>query len=119
MAGLFLLAFQLSQQWNFKWSDNNEESERIYFFALTRCFMMLFVVHFPLYVMRKEVQLHDPTVEVILRITYATFMGLTEPIVLIKFFPEYRTEFLNFFLRYSQNTKRTWQSAGKTLYFIV
>ncbi|CAD5219084.1 unnamed protein product [Bursaphelenchus okinawaensis] len=111
LAGFSLLVFQLLQNWSFKWSDNNEEAERFYFFVLTRCIMLLAVVHFPLYVLSSHINRQDPILEILLRIAYAVMFGLLEPITLFKLFPEYRTEFYSFFLRYSHNTKRTWQSA--------
>ncbi|CAD5226638.1 unnamed protein product [Bursaphelenchus xylophilus] len=73
--------------------------------------MLLAVVHGPLYLLEPYTKQQDQIVEIALRISYSVTFGVLEPLILFKVFPEYRTEFYNFFLRYSHNTKRTWQSA--------
>lgn len=39
-------------------------------------------------------------------------MGVIQPMILLKLFPDYRMEIKKFFCRNLNNNKRTWQSAG-------
>lgn len=96
-----------------RWSDNNEESVCYFYYAVMRALLTALTIHLPIWIFfRPKVETSD---EVCLRMFYAGIMGVIQPIILLKLFPDYWIEMKNFFLKYSQNTKRTWQSAGKIL----
>lgn len=108
LAAVILLFYQLTQEWQFKWSDNNEESVRCFYFALMRTLLTILAIHLPVWLIYKPKL--EGADEVCLRMFYAGTMGVLQPLILLKLFPDYWTAICKFFFKYSH--KRNWQSAG-------
>jgi hypothetical protein len=117
LAAFLLLFYQISQEWNFKWSENNDESVRIFYFALIRVILNGLAINLPIWLFLKS-KLDGPE-EICLRMIYAGVIGLIQPIFLLKLFPDYWCETKKLFCKYSQNTKRNWQSAGKHVFYLI
>ncbi|KAI6221213.1 Srtx-1 [Aphelenchoides besseyi] len=109
LAATILLGYQLSQEWQFKWSDNNAESVCAYNFAVLRCSLMALAAHLPIWILRNP-RLNEID-EILLRMVLASVLSLLQPIGVMWLFPEYLAEMRKFFAKYSHGTKRTWQSA--------
>lgn len=117
LAAMFLLFYQLAQDWQFKWSDNNEESVRYFYYAAMRAILSAIAIHVPVWLFcRPKLESSD---EICIRMFYAAVMGILQPIILFKLFPDYWIEMKNFFSKYSHNAKRTWQSAGNFTYVFL
>jgi carbon starvation protein CstA len=112
LAAFLLLGYQIAQEWQFKWSDNNQDSICCYAFAFMRCTLNSLAVLLPVWFLG-DLENVD---EVYLRMIFAGIMGILQPIGLFFIFPEYFVEIKKFFSKYSQNTKRNWQSAGKSTF---
>ncbi|KAI6176128.1 hypothetical protein M3Y97_00764900 [Aphelenchoides bicaudatus] len=106
LAALILLCYQLSQNWQFKWSDNNDESVRCFNFALIRTLLTVFAIHSPVWFLKPKL---DGADEICLRMFYAGVMAIVQPLILLKLFPDYLSEIRKFFFNHSN--KRNWQSA--------
>ncbi|KAI6221290.1 hypothetical protein M3Y99_01565600 [Aphelenchoides fujianensis] len=109
LAAIALLGYQLAQNWQFKWSDNNEESVSAYTFAVMRASLSALAVHLPVWILRSPRL--KPEDEVIIRIVSAVVVSVLQPVGVLWLFPVYFEQIKRIFSKYSHNTKRQWQSA--------
>uniref|UniRef100_A0A915CU57 Uncharacterized protein n=1 Tax=Ditylenchus dipsaci TaxID=166011 RepID=A0A915CU57_9BILA len=111
ITGFALLALQLSQNWNFKWSDNNMESSKFYYYTLIRSVLMAACMHIPIFLFQRTSLVLDDSSsrEVVFRVAQALLLGIVQPIsnlfVLPRFFPTVNELFAG------KEAERDWQGA--------
>ncbi|KAI1729905.1 Serpentine Receptor, class TX [Ditylenchus destructor] len=115
-AGFSLLVLQLSQSWSFKWSDNNRDSSKFYYYTLIRCILLLVSMYMPLgmFAWSSEPavpgrEFRDGSKEIALRVSQAVFLGLLQPLNNLFVLPRFRSQLLEFCG--AKEHARTWQSA--------
>lgn len=113
LAAVMLGCYRLNIDCPFKRRDDAVDTMRALSIATLRCVLCAAATHTPVWTLQR-VQWAGGE-ELMLRTLLAALLAILQPIGVMIMLPDYRARVRAVIFKYSQNTKRTWQSARELL----